>query len=50
MPEGKKIKVYVATLDNTFAKWLLKIFISFLSSFWLTLIQRNIQLNVKTTT
>ncbi len=50
MPERNEIKIYVATLDNTFAKWLLKIFISFLSSFWLTLIQRNIQLNVKTTT
>ena len=47
MPEGKKIKVYVATLDNTFAKWFLKIFLSFPSSFWLTLTQQNIQLNAK---
>ncbi len=50
MPERKGRKIYVATLDSAFAKWLLKIFLPFLSSFWLTLIQRNIQLNVKTTT
>ena len=29
MDEKKAIKIYVATLDNTFAKWLLKIFIAF---------------------
>ena len=59
MPEGKERKIYasavltIATLDTAvfeigaFAKWLLKIFIVFFSGFWLTLIQRNIQLNAK---
>ena len=62
MPEGKERKIYasavltITTLDTavfeigTFAKWFLKIFLSFPSRFWLTLIQPNIQLNAQTTT
>ncbi len=62
MPERNEIKIYapavltITTFDTAvfeigaFAKWFLKIFLFFPSRFWLTLPQRNIQLNAQTTT